>query len=129
MPLRVATATSAGGVLPLAPGSVTVIEVGARFQVEVAVALQDARLSLQDHDGAMIPAAGGAEIGASWTRFTLEPEAPLAPGSEYVLRLDGAVRRAAHGPDGKPYAPATWALLTAGEKPRPEPKPPARRRR
>jgi hypothetical protein len=129
IPLTTAAASGAGGAQPLARDTVTVVEVGARFQVEVAVALQDARLSLQDRDGAMIPAAGGTEIGATWARFTLAPDAPLAPGSEYTLRLEGALRRTARDAEGRDYAPATWPLLTAGEKPPPEPRKAERRRR
>jgi hypothetical protein len=101
---------------------VTVIETGAQFHVEVPVALREARLSLLDGDGAMVPAAGGAELGASWTRFHLAPDAPLQPGSRYALKIDGAVERNPKDASGNAYLPANWSLLTAGEKPKAEPK-------
>jgi hypothetical protein len=130
LPLTAAAAFASGREQPLERGAITVVEVSSHFAVEVAVALQDARLSLLDADGAMVAAAGGAEIGGKRTRFTLAPEEPLVTGSEYALRLDGALRRTAHDPEGRPYAPATWPLLTAGEKPKPEPRRgDARRRR
>jgi hypothetical protein len=125
----VASASATGRELPLAKAAQTLIEPASQFRVEVSVPLHDARLSLLDGSGAMVAATGGAEIGAGWTHLTLTPEAPLAPGSSYALKLDGAVERSPHGPDGRAYAPAHWPLLTSGEKPKAEPKKQAGKRR
>lgn len=123
LPVTGANATTAAHrEQPLGRAEVTVIEIGAQFQVEVPVALREARLALLDADGAMVPAAGGAELGASWTRFHLAPDAPLVPGSRYALQIDGAVERNLKDAAGRAYVPARWSLLTAGEKPKGEPK-------
>jgi len=123
LPVTAANATTtAHREQALGRAELTVIEIGAQFNVEVPVALRDARLSLLDGDGAMVPGAGGAELGASWTRFHLAPDSPLVPGSRYALQIDGAVERNLKDASGHAYVPARWSLLTAGEKPKAEPK-------
>jgi hypothetical protein len=117
----VAVALDAAGERPLGGAGPAVIDPASRFRVDIAVPLLDARLSLVDASGAMVAAQGDVELGSSWARFSLAPSEPLAAGSDYALRLDGAVAAAMHDGDGRAYAPAQWPVRTAGEKPRPEP--------
>jgi hypothetical protein len=106
------------------------VDPAVRFQVDVAVPLVDARLALVDSGDAMVAAAESHEIGATWSRFTLVPEAPLRPGSTYSLRLDGAADREAHDSDGRTYQITAWEIRTTGEPPPPEkPAPKPKRRR
>jgi hypothetical protein len=97
-----------------------VVDPAVQFQVEVAVPLVDARLALLDSADAMIAAVESHEIGASWSRFTLAPDAPLRPGSSYSLRLDGAAEREAHDSEGRTYQITAWDVRIAGEPPPPE---------
>ena len=64
---------------------------------------------------------GVREVAAT-TRLTLAPEAPLTPGSRYVLRIDGVAVREMHDADGRAFAPIGFPVLVAGTPPPPEPK-------
>jgi hypothetical protein len=105
------------------------VDPAARFQVELAVPLIDARLALVDSDDALVAAAESHEIGATWSRFLLVPDAPLRPGTKYALRIDGASDREAHDADGRAYQITVWELRTTGEPPPPEPAPKKAKRR
>jgi hypothetical protein len=105
---------------PLSFDQPVVVDPAVQFQVEVAVPLVDARLALLDSADAMIAGVESHEIGASWSRFTLAPDAPLRPGSTYSLRLDGAAEREAHDSEGRTYQITAWDLRIAGEPPPPE---------
>jgi hypothetical protein len=122
VPVTAAVVADAGGERPLAGAAPAVVEPACRFRVEVAVPLLDARLSLLDGGGRMVAGEASIEIGPSWAKFTFAPAEPLAPGADYALRLDGALQSAAHDGDGRAYAPSTWPVRSAGEKP-----PPARK--
>jgi hypothetical protein len=113
LPVTSAVAAAGGEVQPLARAGATTVDPAATFTIEVPVALVDARLSLLDGAGAMVPASGGAEIGADGSRFTLVADVPLVAGAEYALRLDGAVAQAARDRDGRAYAPASWTVRVA----------------
>ncbi|ACL65626.1 conserved hypothetical protein [Anaeromyxobacter dehalogenans 2CP-1] len=118
-----------GAALPLALQAETVVDAGAHFRLDLAVASADARLALLDANDAAVAAAGTHEVGTT-TRLTLSPSEPLRPGSRYTLRLDGAATREFHDAAGKAYAPAGLSVLVAGTPPPPEPKPqPAKRKR
>jgi hypothetical protein len=80
----------------------------------------DARLSLLDGGDAMAPSAGAREAGPT-TTVTLQPAAPLKPGSTYRLRVDGATTRELKAADGSARAPVEFPVLVAGEPP-PEPR-------
>ena len=91
-----------GSALPLSRDGVTSVEPSARFRVEVAARLAEARLSLLDAQDAMVAADGTVEATAT-TRFTLAPAAPLRPGSSYTLRLDGSEERLVRAEDGRSF--------------------------
>jgi hypothetical protein len=115
-----------GSARPLSRDSVTAIDPSARFRLEVAARLPEARLSLLDAQDAMVPCDGTTEASAS-TRFALTPAAPLRAGSSYTLRLDGAGGRLVRAEDGRSFEPVSLALRTSGETPAPPRK--AKRRR
>jgi hypothetical protein len=104
------------------------VEPSARFRVEVATRLAEARLSLLDAQDAMVAADGTVEAAAT-TRFTLAPAAPLRPGSSYTLRLDGSEERLLRAEDGRTFGPVSLALRASGEPPPPPRKAKRRPRR
>ncbi len=112
----------------LSPASETVIDPGATFEVELAPRLPDARIALVDAAEAHVAAKDVREVAAT-TRLTLAPEAPLTPGSRYVLRIDGADVREMHDADGRAFAPIGFPVLVAGTPPTPERKAPPKRKR
>ncbi len=116
MPVVSAEALAADAGFPLAREGVTAVEPGSTFRLEVAVQVDDARLVLLDEQDAMVPAQGTTEAAAT-SRFTLVPSEPLRPGSNYTLRLEGAVRREAHDPAGRAYLPVAMRLRTTGDRP------------
>ncbi len=124
-----ATTTTAPRV-KLTPGSETVVDPAATFELELSARSSDARLVLVDAREDLVPATATREVGAS-TRLTLAPAAPLVPGSRYVLRLDGASDRDLHDEAGRAWSAVSLPLLAAGSPPPPEPKKqkPARKRR
>jgi hypothetical protein len=126
--VREATALDPGGPVPLTPESETVVDPAATFRVELAAEIPDGRLVLLDAADAIVPASGTREVGAT-TRFTLSPATPLVPGSRYVLRLDGARTRELEDAAGRAFAPVSLSVLVAGEPPKPEPRPPPRKKR
>jgi hypothetical protein len=87
----------------------------------------EARLSLLDGADAMQPSAGAREAGPN-TTVTLQPAAPLRPGSTFRLRVDGATTRELKAADGTVRAPVELPVLVAGEAP-PEPKVKAKKQR
>ena len=117
LPVTSAFAVAGDEVQPLARDAATTVDPAAAFTVEVPVALLDARLSLLDRAGAMVPASGGAEIAAAAARFTLAPDAPLAAGEDYALRLDGAVAQTARDREGRAYGPASWTVRVTAAAP------------
>jgi hypothetical protein len=114
----------------LTPTAETVVDPASTFQVELAPRLPDARIALVDAAEAHVAAKDVREVAAT-TRLTLSPEAPLAPGARYVLRIDGAAVREMHDADGRAFAPIGFPVLVAGTPPPPEPKasPKKKRRR
>jgi len=130
IPLPVTAAVALVGATPttITFDGAVVVDPAVRFQVDVAVPLVDARLALVDSADAMVAAVESHEIGASWSRFTLAPGAPLRPGTTYSLRLDGAAEREAHDSDGRAYQIVVWRIRTSGEPPPPEPPAPKKRR-
>ena len=98
------------------------------FEVDLAARLTDARIVLVDVAEAHVAAKEVREVAAT-TRLTLTPEAPLVPGSRYLLRADGASQREMHDADGRAFAPIGFTILVAGTPPPPEPKKPTKKRR
>jgi hypothetical protein len=125
--VRAALAREPAGTTPLSAAGETVVDPAATFEVELAHRLPDARIVLVDAADAHVAAKDVREVAAG-TRLTLAPEAPLVPGSRYVLRVDGASVREMHDADGRTFAPIGFALLVAGTPP-PEPKKPPKKRR
>ncbi|HET7752731.1 MAG TPA: hypothetical protein VFK85_02380 [Anaeromyxobacteraceae bacterium] len=119
-PITGAVAIVGGATSPIAFDEPVTVDPAVRFQVDVAAPLVDARLALVDSGDAMISAVESHEIGATWSRFTLTPDAPLRPGSTYSLKLDGAAEREAHDADGRAYQITVWHIRTTGEAPPPE---------
>lgn len=115
-----------GSARALSREGVTAIDPSARFRLEVAARLLEARLSLLDAQDAMVASDGTTEASAS-TRFALTPAAPLRAGSSYTLRLDGAGGRLLRAEDGRSFEPVSLSLRTSGETPAPPRK--AKRRR
>jgi hypothetical protein len=76
----------------------------------------DARLSLLEPGDAMIPSAGAREVGTT-TTLTLQPAAPLRPGTTYRLRVDGAATRELKAKDGAVRGPVDLPILAAGDPP------------
>jgi hypothetical protein len=128
VPVTAAVALFGDATTPVVFNEPSLVDPAVRFQVDVAVPLVDARLALVDSGDAMVAAAESHEIGSTWSRFTLVPEAPLRPGSTYSLRLDGAADREAHDSDGRTYQVTVWEIRTTGEPPPPE-KPAAKPKR
>jgi len=131
VPLLRATASTgeAARELVLGKDGETEVPPSARFRLEVAVPLADARLVLLDPQEALVPSEATAEIGTAASRFTLSPSRPLRPGARYALRLEGASGREVHDLAGKGYRPISLAVRAAGEPPPPEPKRAAKKRR
>lgn len=120
MPVALAQALVLDVVAPLSADQVSQVDPAARFLVEVAARLEDARLVLVDERDSLIPMEGTVEIGTR-SRFTLTPNEPLIPGSVYTLRLEGSVRREVHDTEGNIYLPSVLRLKTSGEKPQAAP--------
>jgi hypothetical protein len=119
LPLTAAEASATGVTVPLArDGSLTLVDPGSSFRVEVAARISDARLILLDAQEALVPASGTTEVGSS-TRFTLVPAAALRPGTSYSLRLDGVAGREFHDDSGRGYRPLSLPLRATGQPPAP----------
>jgi len=116
-PLTRATAQVGEAVRPLARAGESQVDPAARFQVEVAAPLADARLSLFDAQEALVPCESVAEVASTSTRLSLAPAKPLRPGSRYTLRLEGASVKELHDLSGKAYLPVSLALLATGQPP------------
>jgi hypothetical protein len=127
-PLTTAFAVEAAARLALTPSAEVVVDPAASFEMELAARLVDARLVLVDGRGDLVPATGTREVGAH-TRLTLQPAAPLTPGSRYALRLDGSAQRELRDAGGRSFAPLMLPILAAGTPPPPEPKRPARKKK
>jgi hypothetical protein len=113
----------AGGVTtPLATPGATLVGPGASFRVELPGAFADARLTLLDESEALVTGQGQRLIGPG-TALTFQPDAPLAAGGRYRLRLDGVSTRELHAADGTVALPVDWRLTVAGESPIDRPRP------
>ena len=117
VPVRSAVALAGRGEIPLDPAATVVVDPRAAFRVEVAAVVADGRLSLRDGQDSMVPSSGTTEVGPSWTRFQLAPDAPLVPGSDYTLHLDGNVSRAPRDASGQALRPLVLPIRAAGERP------------
>jgi hypothetical protein len=116
-PLTRATAQAGEALQALERAGESQVDPAARFLVEVAVPLADARLSLFDAQEALVPCESTAEVASTATRISLAPAKPLRPGSRYTLRLEGASVKELHDLGGKAYLPVSLALQAAGEPP------------
>lgn len=121
MELLEAQALIQGASTALGTGEVATVDPASTFRVRLQGTFPEARLSLLDGTDAMLPSAGAREVGAT-TTVTLEPVAPLIPGSHYRLRIDGATSRELKGTDGRAWLPLDLPLLAAGEPPPPRSK-------
>ena len=126
--IRSAVAREPSGVTPLSAGAETVVDPASTFEIELVPRLADARIVLVDAAEAHVAAKDVRELSGS-TRLTLAPEAPLVPGSRYVLRADGATQREMHDAGGRAFAPVGFTILAAGTPPPPEAKKPKKKRR
>jgi hypothetical protein len=123
MPVRAAVALEPAGPATLSDREENVVDPASTFRVELAGRLGDVRLVLVDERDALVPAVSSREV-APTTRLDLAPAAPLVPGSRYLLRLDGIGSTRPVDGAGRELAPASFALVAAGDPP-----PPPRRRR
>ncbi len=117
IPIRSAVAITGGSETHLDPAATVVVDPRAEFRVEVAAVIADGRLSLRDGQDAMVSSSGTTEVGTSWTRFHLAPDAPLFPGSPYTLHVDGNASHAPRDAAGQALRPLVLAIRTAGERP------------
>ncbi len=106
----------------LTPGPSDTVDPAATFEVRLGFPARDARLVLLDARDAMVPSSADAEVGGSGSRFTLIPLEPLAPGSSYVLRLEGLGNRLVRSDDGRGFEPLAVPFRVAGEPPSAHPK-------
>jgi hypothetical protein len=114
--------------VPLTPSEEAVVDAGARFRVELGLALR-ARLVLLDARDAHVTGTATRETGAT-TVLELTPEPALRPGSKYLLRVEGVDGGPIRADDGTTFATVSVPVIVAGEPPPPEPvKKPARKRR
>ncbi len=125
--VRSAISREPAGTTALSATAETVVDPASTFEVDLADRLPDARVVLVDAADAHVAAKDVREVGAT-TRLTLAPEAPLRPGSRYLLRVDGASVREMHDADGRAFAPVGFPVLVAGTPPPPEPKAPPKRK-
>jgi hypothetical protein len=109
-----------GAATPLKTGEQITVDPGATFRVVLKGTYPEARLSLLDGADGMLPSAGAREAGPA-TTVTLQPAAPLKPGTSYRLRVDGATTRELKAADGTVRGPVDLPILAAGEPPQ-EPK-------
>jgi hypothetical protein len=91
----------------------------ARFELEMP-ALRDVRVRLFDDDDKAVPSTDRLELGQR-TRYTLDPNEPLAAGSLYALAIDGQSGEYATDPSGRSYRTIRIELKTSGEKAAPPP--------
>jgi hypothetical protein len=94
---------------------------GARFRLDLAAPLADARLSLYDAQEALVASEATTEIGSQSSRFTLAPARPLRPGARYALRIEGASGKELHDLGGSAYRPLALSLRVVGDPPPPAP--------
>ena len=126
VPLQEAVALVPGASTTLAAGTQTTVDPAATFRVVLQGTFPDARLSILDPGDAMLPAGGAREVGPT-TTLTLQPSAPLRPGTAYRLRVDGATTREVKAKDGTPRTPVELPLLAAGDPPEEPKRKPARK--
>jgi len=123
VPVRSAVSLEPAGPSPLSSVDENVIDPAATFRVELAAPVADVRLVLLDDRDALVPCTSSREVGAE-TALALAPSAPLVPASRYQLRIEGIASREPRDGSGRAFAPASFALVVAGDPP-----PPPRRRR
>jgi hypothetical protein len=123
-----AQALAAGGAVPLAAGGESTVDPASAFRVELPATVPDARLTLIDQGDALVPGKGERSVGQA-TVLTFQPDAPLAPGGRYRLRLDGVATRELHPAEGPVALPVDWLLTVAGEPPADKGKPGGKKRR
>ncbi|MFT3916045.1 MAG: hypothetical protein QM704_18735 [Anaeromyxobacteraceae bacterium] len=104
-----------GRTVPLLAEPQPVVHAASTFRVVLEGRLADARLSLLDGGDALVASEGARELGAR-TTLLLTPAAPLASGTAYQLRLDGASSREVHDAEGHALEPLSLPFLVAGEK-------------
>ncbi len=100
----------------------------AQFEVRVPLRLPGLRVRLADAStGRAVPSRDRLDV-SSTTTYHLHPEAPLDPGTSYLLDIGpNAATQILTDDRGRTYADARVAITTAGEKPKA--KAPARRHR
>lgn len=116
-PLGAAAAVDSAGESALRKDGESLVTAGARFRVDLAAPLPDARLSLYDAQEALVASEGSTEIGSQATRFTLAPARPLRRGARYALRVEGASGKELHDLDGRAYLAVSLALRVSGDPP------------
>lgn len=124
LPVDSAQALEGEGAAALDAQQVAIVGPTATFQVRVAVPAREARLVLEDAQGALVPATGSTEVGAG-AAYELKPTEPLLPGGSYVLRLEGLASRSVQDAAGRSYQPLSFRLRVTGKE---EPPPPRRKR-
>jgi hypothetical protein len=123
-----ASAWAGGATTPLAARGETTVDPTSSFRVELPAAVADARLTLLDQGEALVTGKGQRSVGVP-TTLTFQPDAPLAAGGRYRLRLDGASTRELHAADGTVALPVDWWLTVAGEPPADKDRPGSKKRR
>jgi len=129
LPLQAAEARAAGVATALAVGSTVPVEPASAFEVRIPLQLRDARLVLLDAQDLLVPAAVDSETGPAGSRFSLQPQEPLRPGSAYLLRLEGVGGRLVHSASDVAFEPLVLPVrVTGSPPPRPPPKKALKRR-
>jgi len=124
LPVTSALVIEAGGGVGLDRERLSAVAPTASFEVRIGIRATEARLVLEDAQGALVPATGSTEVGAD-TAFELKPSEPLKPGSTFLLRLEGQRGRIVRDPEGHSYEPLVFRVRVNGS---PEPAPPRRKR-
>jgi len=118
LPVELAQARDGSDATTLAPDAATTVAPSSSFALRVRARVPEARLVLLDAQDAIVPGSGSAEVDAS-TFFELAPAAPLRPGANYTLRLEGLAGRTVRDASGRLYEPASFRVVAAGKADRP----------
>jgi hypothetical protein len=118
----------AGGRVALSPSTEAIVDPASSFRVVLPGKSEDARLSLLDGRGDLVPGKAAREVGTE-TVLTVTPEQPLLPAAHYLLRLEGARQRDLHDAAGRAAGPVELHLVVAGSAPEPAKKAVRKKRR
>ena len=80
--------------------------------------LADVRVRLLDESHRLVPSDDRlSSDGVGQSRYLIQPESPLVPGTKHFVRVDGLVDDLPTAIDGAQYRPVRVSFVTSGEKP------------